>query len=87
MLTRVIAGSSDFRGLALTHDDELDAALALCGEIDLPSGPRYCLQTTYLNERYPEYGSLDPKPAPHLGAEESVLGRLFDGVQLEAIRT
>ena len=60
MLTRIIARSAGFRGLALTTDDELDAALALCGEIDLPARTRYCLQTTYLNECYPEYRGLGP---------------------------
>lgn len=55
MLTRIIARSRGFCSLALTHDDELDAALALCGEIDLPTNRRYCFQTTYLNERFPEY--------------------------------
>ena len=55
MLTRIIARSAGFRGLALTDDTELDAALALCGEVDLPIGLRYCFQTTYLNERYSEY--------------------------------
>lgn len=58
MLTRVIARSQAFRGLALTHDDELDAAIALAGYLDLPRGTRYCFQTTYLNERYPEYRTL-----------------------------
>lgn len=58
MLTRLIARSRGFRPLALTHDDELDAALALRGLVDLPSGSRYCLQTTYLNERYPEYSRM-----------------------------
>ncbi len=58
MLTRIIAQSAGFRGLALTHDDELDAALALCGEIDLPLKQRYCFQTTYLNDRYPEYAMI-----------------------------
>jgi Sulfotransferase domain len=58
MLTRVIARSPGFRSLQLTHDDELDAALALCGEIDLPPGARYCLQTTYLNENFREYTRL-----------------------------
>jgi hypothetical protein len=60
MLTRVIAGAKSFRPLALTHDDELDAALALSAYIDLPRDTRYCLQTTYLNERYPEYQTLGP---------------------------
>jgi hypothetical protein len=58
MLTRVIAHSAGFRSLTLTRDDELDAALALLGEINLPAGERYCFQTTYLNERYPEYRAL-----------------------------
>jgi hypothetical protein len=60
MLTRLIARTPNFRGLALTDDDELDAALALCGEIDLPLDTRYCFQTTYLNQRYPEYSTLGP---------------------------
>jgi hypothetical protein len=58
MLTRVISYSANFRPLALTHDDELDAALTLCGEVDLPNSSRYCFQTTYLNERFREYGGL-----------------------------
>jgi Sulfotransferase domain len=59
MLTRIIARSDGFRSFGLTHDDELDAALILSGRIDLPLDDRYCFQTTYLNERYPEYASLD----------------------------
>jgi hypothetical protein len=55
MLTRIVAGADGFRPLALTRDDELDAALALCGLIRLPAGTRYAFQTTYLNERYREY--------------------------------
>ena len=58
MLTRVIARSRGFRSLQLTHDDELDAALALSGYIDLPRDTRYCFQTTYLNERFPEYRAI-----------------------------
>jgi hypothetical protein len=60
MLTRVIARSQGFRSFALTHDDELDAALILSGHITLPVGPRYCFQTTYLNERYGEYALMRP---------------------------
>jgi Sulfotransferase domain len=58
MLTRIIAQAMGFRRLALTHDDELDAALALCDEIDLPGKSRYCFQTTYLNEAYREYRTM-----------------------------
>ena len=46
----------------ITHDNELDAALVLSGEYAdaLPSG-RYCFQTTYLNECWPEYARLDAR--------------------------
>jgi hypothetical protein len=58
MLTRLIAGSPGFTGFALTVDDELDAALALAGLIDLPDDRRYCFQTTYLNECFGDYRQL-----------------------------
>jgi hypothetical protein len=61
MLTRLIAASPGFSRLALTRDDELDAALALAGIIDLPRERRYCFQTTYLNERCREYQLLGPQ--------------------------
>jgi hypothetical protein len=58
MLTRLIAGASGFARLGLTVDDELDAAIALAGLIELPTGRRYCFQTTYLNECFGEYATL-----------------------------
>jgi hypothetical protein len=58
MLTRVIAGSRGFQRFRLTHDDELDAALILAGFVDVPNNSRHCFQTTYLNERYFEYASM-----------------------------
>ena len=60
MLTRVIAGSRGFQRFQLTHDDELDAALILAGQVDVPDERRYCFQTTYLNERYVEYAVMGP---------------------------
>ncbi len=36
-------------------DDELDAALLLAGHVERALRGRCCLQTTYLNDRYPEY--------------------------------
>jgi hypothetical protein len=60
MLTRLIAGGTGFARLGLTIDDELDAALALAGLIELPAGRRYCFQTTYLNECFTEYANLRP---------------------------
>jgi hypothetical protein len=58
MLTRLIAAAPGFQRLSLTADDELDAALALAGIIELPLESRYCFQTTYLNERYQDYRML-----------------------------
>jgi len=58
MLTRLIASAPGFTRLSLTADDELDAALALAGFIDLPQVRRYCFQTTYLNECFCEYRAL-----------------------------
>lgn len=60
MLTRLIARAPGFGRLSLTVDDELDAALALAGFVDLPNDRRYCLQTTYLNECFLEYRQLQP---------------------------
>ena len=58
MLTRFIADAPGFSRLALTLDDELDAALALAGFVELPQQRRYCFQTTYLNECFHEYQTL-----------------------------
>jgi Sulfotransferase family len=60
MLTRLIASAPEFSRLRLTVDDELDAALALAGLIDLPNDRRFCFQTTYLNESFHEYSRLEP---------------------------
>jgi hypothetical protein len=60
MLTRLIASASEFSRLRLTADDELDAALALAGFIDLPNDRRFCFQTTYLNESFSDYSGLGP---------------------------
>jgi len=60
MLTRIIAGTTDFQRFAFTIDDELDAALILAGEIDVPTARRYCFQTVYLNDRWRDYRALAP---------------------------
>jgi hypothetical protein len=60
MLTRIIAGARGFQRFAFTIDDELDAALILAGEIDVPAERRYCFQTVYLNEQWRDYHSLGP---------------------------
>jgi hypothetical protein len=60
IMTRIIARSRGFTRFAFTHDDELDAALILCGHVCVPENLRYCFQTTYLNERYAEYALMRP---------------------------
>lgn len=56
MLARVITQSEGMVNYWFGKDDELDAALVLSGRAEEKCRGRYCFQTTYLNERYPEYG-------------------------------
>lgn len=55
MLSRVITQSDGMVNYWFGADDELDAALILAGRRSHEPTGRYCFQTTYLNERYPEY--------------------------------
>lgn len=55
MLTRIINMSDEMVNFQFGKDDELDAALILCGVVASHDKGRYCFQTTYLNERYVEY--------------------------------
>jgi len=59
MLSRVITLSDGMTRYWFGRDDELDAALILSGEVDIPSSGRFCFQTTYLNECYREYFEHD----------------------------
>lgn len=54
-LSRLLTSSEGMVRFQFGHDDELDAALILSGWIDFPSTGRFCFQTTYLNNSYPEY--------------------------------
>jgi len=55
MLAGILTKSEGMVDFAWSKDDELDAALILSGyEKHEPKG-RYCFQTTYLNECFPEY--------------------------------
>lgn len=54
-LSRVITGSNGMVNFQFGKDDELDAALILSGWIPHQPQGRYCFQTTYLNNSYPEY--------------------------------
>lgn len=54
-LSQLITGSEGMTAFQFGKDDELDAALILSGWARLSPGPRYCFQTTYLNNSYPEY--------------------------------
>lgn len=55
ILARVITLSDEMVNYWFGKDDELDAALILCGEVAHTPMGRYCFQTTYLNECYEEY--------------------------------
>lgn len=56
LLTQIIMASEGIVDYRRGADSELDGALILCGRqaVD-PGSDRYCFQTTYLNERYPDY--------------------------------
>ncbi len=55
MMARIITRSDGMAMYRFGKDDELDAARILAGAVPLQPAGRYCFQTTYLNERYPEY--------------------------------
>ncbi len=55
MLARIVTKSDGMVNYWFGRDDELDAALILSGKVNHEPRGRYCFQTTYLNERYPEY--------------------------------
>lgn len=59
VLSRVITNSEGFVGYKITKDDELDAALILSGYKKINASGRFCFQTTYLNECYSEYFSMN----------------------------
>jgi hypothetical protein len=58
-LSRLITGSEGMTAFQFGRDDELDAALILSGWAPLTPEGRYCFQTTYLNNSYPEYFEHD----------------------------
>jgi hypothetical protein len=55
ILARTITASAGMVDYRFGKDDELDAALILSGRVKHDTKGRYCFQTTYLNECYPEY--------------------------------
>jgi hypothetical protein len=58
-VTRIIRDAIGMPPLALTRDDELDAALILSGHASSEYSGRHCFQTTYLNDRLEEYFEHD----------------------------
>lgn len=54
-LSRLLTGSEGMVNFQFGKDDELDAALILSGWVPYPSDGRFCFQTTYLNNSFPEY--------------------------------
>lgn len=61
MLSRLITGSDGMVNFWFGRDEELDAAQILAGAVDYRAPGRHCFQTTYLNERWPEY-LAQPQP-------------------------
>ena len=55
LLSRIIRHCNGFVDFKKSKDDELDAALILCGYDRSMESGRYCFQTTYVNECYKEY--------------------------------
>jgi len=58
-LARLLKRAAGIVDHAFGHDDELDGALLLAGHATLALDGRQCFQTTYLNDRYPEYFEHD----------------------------
>lgn len=58
-VARMISSSKGMRSHWVSRDDELDGALILSGERPHPGPGRYCFQTTYLNESFHEYFTLN----------------------------
>jgi hypothetical protein len=54
-LARLLKRADGMIDHAFGHDDELDGALLLCGYAARSIDGRHCFQTTYLNDRFPEY--------------------------------
>jgi hypothetical protein len=54
-LARLLKRADGMVDHAFGHDDELDGALLLAGHATRGTEGRHCFQTTYLNDRFPEY--------------------------------
>lgn len=59
LVTSLISASPDIANSHRGRDEELAGAYVLCGETNPGRPGRYCFQTTYLNECYLEYLSID----------------------------
>jgi hypothetical protein len=54
-LTDLLNRTDGFADYTFGHDSELDGALLLAGCVERFTSGRHCFQTTYLNDRFPEY--------------------------------
>ncbi len=54
-ISRLLRQAEGMANFQRGSDDELDGALILAGRVEPGVHGRYCFQTAYLNERYPEY--------------------------------
>jgi hypothetical protein len=59
IVTRILREALEMPPLDITKDDELDAALILCGAAGFSTESRCCFQTTYLNDHLREYFDHD----------------------------
>jgi hypothetical protein len=55
VVTRILRDAVEMDCPNYTRDDELDAALILCGAIPFETTSRCCFQTTYVNDHFREY--------------------------------
>lgn len=58
-LTRLLKRTERIVDARFGADDELDGALLLAGQVERLADGRHCFQTTYLNDRFPEYFDHD----------------------------
>lgn len=59
VVTRILRDAIEMHCPKYTRDDELDAALILCGAVPFEATGRCCFQTTYVNDHFREYAEHD----------------------------
>jgi hypothetical protein len=98
-LARLLKRADGIADNGFGADDELDGALLLAGYVDRFANGRHCFQTTYLNDRFPEYFDhenfrliwmvRDPRSVVYSmlhNWKRPALNRLFDACGEEQLR-